>query len=56
MSGGEAVDVLEVVEVLGERGLQTPLLLRFPDIVAHRLRQLQVPYILARTHIRFSMI
>lgn len=40
--GGDAIDVLEVVHVLEERGLQTPLLLRFPDIIGHRLRQLQV--------------
>ena len=46
--GGDAIDVLEVVHVLEERGLQTPLLLRFPDIVGHRLRQLQV---LNTTHI-----
>jgi arginine decarboxylase len=43
-AGGEEVDVLEVVQVMAARGLQTPLLLRFPDIVAHRLRQLQVRF------------
>ena len=36
------MDVLEVVQTLERRGLHTPLLLRFPDILAHRVRLLQV--------------
>ena len=34
--------MLEVVQTMASRGLAPPLLLRFPDILAHRLRQLQV--------------
>ena len=38
----EAVDVDEVVRVLRAAGVHPPLLLRFPDIVSHRLAKLQV--------------
>ncbi|KDD74977.1 hypothetical protein H632_c951p0, partial [Helicosporidium sp. ATCC 50920] len=38
---GPSVDVHELVESLGERGLQTPLILRFPEIACHRIGQLQ---------------
>ncbi len=34
------IDLMEVVEGLRERGLSTPLLLRFSDILAHRLKHL----------------
>ena len=40
--GGEAVDVDEVVRLLRANGVHPPMLLRFPDIVSHRLRKLQV--------------
>jgi len=36
--GSPGIDLLEVVEGLRERGLETPLLLRFPDILDDRLR------------------
>lgn len=38
----EEVDVDEVVRTLRAAGVHPPLLLRFPDIVAHRLNKLQV--------------
>ena len=34
------IDLLEVVEGLAERGLDSPVLLRFSDILVHRLRRL----------------
>ena len=37
----EVIDLLEVIEGLGERGLSPPLLIRFSDILAHRLRTLR---------------
>ncbi len=39
---GEAVDVDEVVRLLRKSGMHPPFLLRFPDIVSHRLQKLQV--------------
>ena len=38
----EAVDIDEAVRMLRAAGVHPPLLLRFPDIVAHRLNKLQV--------------
>ena len=35
------VELLDIVEGLRERGLTTPVLLRFSDILAHRLRELR---------------
>ena len=40
-AGEEEIDLLEVVEGLGERDLSPPLLIRFSDILAHRLRTLR---------------
>ncbi len=37
---GRTIDLFEVVEGLGERGIGTPVLLRFKDILASRLRAL----------------
>jgi arginine decarboxylase len=39
--GEEEIDLLEVVEGLGERDLSPPLLIRFSDILAHRLKTLR---------------
>ncbi len=39
--GEEAIDLLEVVTGLRERGLSPPLLIRFSDILAHRLKTLR---------------
>lgn len=44
----EAVDVDEVVRMLRAAGVHPPLLLRFPDIVAHRFNKLQVHMITLR--------
>src|SRR5688572_11839360 len=33
-----AIDLYELVEGLGQRGVTTPVLLRFPDILADRMR------------------
>jgi len=39
-AGGPRVDLLDLVQELRERGLRTPLLLRFSDVLAHRLERL----------------
>ncbi|MBL7008989.1 MAG: biosynthetic arginine decarboxylase [Planctomycetes bacterium] len=36
-----SIDLLEVVEGMRERGLNTPLLLRFSDLLHHRLREIR---------------
>lgn len=41
-ASADAVDVEEAVKLLREHGVHPPVLLRFPDIVSHRLRKLQV--------------
>jgi arginine decarboxylase len=41
VEGEEEIDLLEVVEGLGERDLSPPLLIRFSDILAHRLKTLR---------------
>ncbi len=38
---GRAIDMLEIVEGMRERGLNTPLLLRFGDLLEHRLREIR---------------
>jgi len=38
---GEEIDLLDVVRGLGERDLSPPLLIRFSDILAHRLKTLR---------------
>lgn len=38
---GGAIDLLEVVRGLRDRDLSPPLLLRFPDVTAHRMARLQ---------------
>jgi arginine decarboxylase len=43
-----AVDLLEVVEGLRERGYPTPLLIRFQDLLAHRLRDIKGAFDRAR--------
>ena len=40
LAEGPSVDLLALVEDLGRRGLRTPLLIRFPDILASRLEAL----------------
>jgi arginine decarboxylase len=40
----DQIDLLEVVEGLGERDLSPPLLIRFSDILAHRLKTLQAAF------------
>jgi arginine decarboxylase len=37
---GPEVDLLEVIEGLQARGLTTPLLLRFPELLEHRMREI----------------
>lgn len=39
--GGVTVDLYGLVKSLKDQGLQTPCLFRFPDIVNHRMSQLQ---------------
>lgn len=38
---GRAVDLFRVVEGLADRGLRSPILLRFTDLLAHRLREIR---------------
>ena len=39
---GPVIDLFHLTRAVQARGLQPPLLLRFPEIVAHRMQQLQV--------------
>jgi arginine decarboxylase-like protein len=39
-AAGSEIDLLDVVRDLRERGLITPLVLRFPEILAHRMGRL----------------
>ncbi len=39
-SATRSIDLLKLVEEIGLRGIQPPILLRFPNILKHRLRQL----------------
>lgn len=39
-----AIDLFEVVQGLALRGLQTPVLLRFTDILEHRLREIRAAF------------
>lgn len=39
-----AIDLFEVVEGLRERGVHTPVLLRFDDLLEHRLRELRTAF------------
>ncbi len=38
---GKQIDLFEVVQGLRERGIHTPVLLRFNDILAHRMREIR---------------
>lgn len=38
---GKQIDLFEVVDGLRERGIHTPVLLRFNDIIEHRLREIR---------------
>ncbi|MGE3163890.1 MAG: biosynthetic arginine decarboxylase [Planctomycetota bacterium] len=38
---GRSVDLYRVVQGLAERGLRSPILLRFTDLLAHRLREIR---------------
>ncbi|MBX3381933.1 MAG: biosynthetic arginine decarboxylase [Phycisphaeraceae bacterium] len=38
---GKQIDLYEVIQGLRERGIHTPVLLRFNDILAHRLREIR---------------
>eukprot|EP00850_Spirogloea_muscicola_P018634 SM000173S03003 [mRNA] locus=s173:178521:182384:+ [translate_table: standard] len=40
-SGDDTLSLLELVEALRRRGVQLPMIVRFPDIVQHRIGQLQ---------------
>lgn len=40
-SGEDEVDLFELVESLRRRKIKLPMIIRFPDIVQHRMRQLQ---------------
>ncbi len=42
--GAARIDLMDVVEGLAERGLYAPVLLRFPGILAHRLRQMGMAF------------
>lgn len=39
---GPVIDLFSLASTLKDEGLELPLLFRFPDIVCHRLHQLQV--------------
>ena len=41
---GREVDLLEIVEGLRERGYSTPVLLRFTDLLDHRLREIRAAF------------
>ncbi|MDP2470746.1 MAG: biosynthetic arginine decarboxylase [Candidatus Palauibacterales bacterium] len=45
--GEGEIDLLDVVEGLGERDLSPPLLIRFSDILAHRLKTLREAFAIA---------
>jgi arginine decarboxylase len=49
----QQVDLFEIVEALGERGYQTPLLVRFSDILAHRLREMRTTFDRARKEVDY---
>ncbi len=38
------IDLFEVVEGLADRGLHTPILIRFSDVLAHRLREMRAAF------------
>jgi len=38
---GKQIDLLEVIQGLRERGIHTPVLLRFNDILTHRLKEIR---------------
>lgn len=40
-AGRDDIDVVEVVDALAARQMQLPLILRFPDILRHRMQELQ---------------
>lgn len=41
-ASSDEVDIDEAVKLLRKHGVHPPVVLRFPDIVCHRLRKLQV--------------
>ena len=40
-AGRDEVDVMEVINSLAAQDLQLPVILRFPDMLRHRMRELQ---------------
>lgn len=40
-AGKDDIDVVKVVNALAARQMQLPLILRFPDILRHRMQELQ---------------
>lgn len=52
--GGHALDLKELTQDLLERGMRLPLLLRFPDIVKHRIQLLNNCFIKAIEDYKYS--
>lgn len=52
--GGPALDLKELTQDLLERGMRLPLLLRFPDIVQHRVKLLNECFIKAIEDYRYN--
>jgi len=50
----QQVDLFELVEALGERGYQTPLLVRFSDILAHRLKEMRTTFDRAQREVDYK--
>lgn len=40
-SGSDELDLLELIQAVRKRNVELPMILRFPDIVQHRMAQLQ---------------
>lgn len=53
-NGEHEIDLHEVVEGLAERGVQTPVLLRFDDLLEHRIRELRTAFEEARTEVGYT--
>jgi arginine decarboxylase len=53
-SDGPGIDLLELVQDLGRRGLRTPLLVRFSDILATRVRGLFEAFATARNEYEYK--
>lgn len=51
---GPSIDLFELVEDLVDRGLKTPLLLRFPDVLADRIRAIRKAFSTAMAEYGFK--